>query len=237
MKLSAGTRAGFAEANPSADILGHDAAQKITLLSSLLFRKEIDLTSVQTEGIAHIQPQDLRISSALNYVLRPIVFSKKLPDGSILSGVRNTLLAKTHTLATIRDSLNAVLIQSKYAKNTLIVGEGAGSYPTASAILSDLIFLHKMQNLSIQNPFAESAPFTESSSFAESFLIYRVFLICKRFDSYKKTRDQQPCRTIFSKQSNAFLYAPHVQQQESTRPLRFQKKSEKNSGRKHTKSP
>ncbi|MBI3726503.1 homoserine dehydrogenase [bacterium] len=136
--LEEARRRGFAEADPSLDVDGHDAAQKLAILSELAFGVPIAPGSVKVEGIRQIEPEDVRAAKELGFVLKPIAFARDLGDALELR-VEPTLLPIDHTLAHVRFEDNAVLVKGDAAGELIFRGKGAGSLPTASAVLSDIV--------------------------------------------------------------------------------------------------
>lgn len=122
---------GFAEADPSLDVDGHDAAQKISILARLAFG--IDAAPSIVEGIRDLEPCDLRHDG---FVLRHVALASR--DGL---RVHPALVPKAHPLAAVRDEFNAVQVSAEASGDLLFAGRGAGSLPTASAVLSDILDL------------------------------------------------------------------------------------------------
>ena len=129
---------GFAEADPTFDIEGYDAAHKLSILSSMCFGHEIDFDNVKIQGIKAIELDDIRAASDYGYAIRLLGIAKKNKDGRISQVVRPSLLSKESDLAGIEWEKNAVSIKGNYFNELLLSGPGAGRYPTASAIMGDL---------------------------------------------------------------------------------------------------
>ena len=129
---------GFAEADPTFDIEGYDAAHKLSILSSMCFGHEIDFDHVKIQGIKAIELDDIRAASDYGYAIRLLGIAKKNKDGRISQVVRPSLLSKESDLAGIEWEKNAVSIKGNYFNELLLSGPGAGRYPTASAIMGDL---------------------------------------------------------------------------------------------------
>lgn len=135
---------GFAEANPSADVDGLDAARKMAILASLGFSMEVTLDDVTVEGISNITLEDLKFSKDLGYEMK-LVGLTDIVDGKIEVSVAPTLLPLEHPLANIHGVNNAVYVYSKAIGETMYYGPGAGSLPTGAAVVSDL--LHVIRNI------------------------------------------------------------------------------------------
>ncbi|HVP49569.1 MAG TPA: homoserine dehydrogenase [Bryobacteraceae bacterium] len=129
---------GFAEADPTLDIDGHDAAQKLKILAELAFHSRVDAHAVKTEGIRHITADDIQAARELGCVIKHIA-SAAVADDGITIEVRPVLLPASHQLAGVRDENNAVLVRGDAVGEMLFSGKGAGSLPSASAVLSDIV--------------------------------------------------------------------------------------------------
>ncbi|HYF00650.1 MAG TPA: homoserine dehydrogenase [Planctomycetota bacterium] len=131
-------RLGFAEADPSLDLDGRDAAQKLQLLSELAFDVILDQVQFPVEGIRHIEDEDLRTAKELGYVIKHLAIGKDLGETLDLR-VHPALLPNIHPLAHVRDEFNSVLLRGDAVDEMIFTGKGAGSLPTASAVLSDIL--------------------------------------------------------------------------------------------------
>jgi homoserine dehydrogenase len=136
--LAEAQRRGFAEADPSLDLDGRDAAQKLQILAELAFGAGLDLASFPVEGIRPIEEEDIRSAAELGYVLKHIVVGKDLGDSLDLRA-HPALLPVVHPLAHVRNEFNSVLLRGDAVDEMIFTGKGAGSLPTASAVLSDII--------------------------------------------------------------------------------------------------
>jgi homoserine dehydrogenase len=133
---------GFAEADPTLDVEGHDSAHKLKLIASLAFATDIDLEDVYVEGIAGITTEDARYASELGYVIKLLAIARRL-DGELDLRVHPTLIPRQFLLADVSYEYNAVYVEGDVAGTTLYYGKGAGRAPTTSAVLSDLIDVAK----------------------------------------------------------------------------------------------
>jgi len=129
---------GFAEADPSLDIDGHDAAQKLKILSELAFRGNIYPGSVQVRGIRGITAGDVAAAHQLGYAIKHVAIAE-MHEQTVSLRVHPTLLPQTHQLASVRDENNAVLIKADAVGEMLFYGKGAGALPSASAVLADIV--------------------------------------------------------------------------------------------------
>jgi homoserine dehydrogenase len=136
--LADAQRLGYAEADPTADVGGHDAASKAAILASLAFDTSVRSDDVHREGIESITARDIEIGSRLGYVVKLLGIAAD-NDGQLGVRVHPTFLPRTHALAAIRDSFNAIWVQADAAGELLFSGRGAGSLPTGSAVVGDII--------------------------------------------------------------------------------------------------
>ncbi|WP_404710772.1 homoserine dehydrogenase [Sphingomonas sp. MMS24-J13] len=129
---------GYAEADPSFDIDGIDAAHKLSLLSSLAFGAEIDFDGIAITGIRHVIAADIAEAAALGYRIRLVGLGEANAKG-LFQRVHPCLVPLDHPLAHVTGSLNAVVAEGNYVGRLLFQGRGAGEGPTASAVVADLI--------------------------------------------------------------------------------------------------
>jgi homoserine dehydrogenase len=129
---------GFAEADPTLDIDGHDAAQKLTILTELAFNTYVSTDAVQVEGIRDLAADDVQAARELGFVIRHVA-TAEFSEGTLSLGCAPVLLPLSHQLASIRDENNAVLVRGDAVGEMLFSGKGAGSLPSASAVLSDVV--------------------------------------------------------------------------------------------------
>jgi homoserine dehydrogenase len=138
---------GYAEADPSTDVKGIDAAHKLVLLSNLAFHSIFDINEVYAEGIDNVNIDDVRFATEMGYTLKLLAIAKRRPPGADpeeLPGglelrVHPTLIPATHPLANVRDVYNAVLVRGDATGEVMLYGRGAGMLPTASAVVSDIV--------------------------------------------------------------------------------------------------
>jgi homoserine dehydrogenase len=134
---------GYAEADPSFDIDGTDAAHKLTILSSIAFGVPIRFEAAYTEGISGLAAADIRYAEQLGYRIKLLGITKRTPAGIELR-VHPTLVPMQRLLASVEGAMNAVLVKGDAVGTTLYYGPGAGSEPTASAVVADLIDVTRM---------------------------------------------------------------------------------------------
>jgi homoserine dehydrogenase len=136
--LAEAQKAGYAEADPSADVDGFDARSKLAILSALAFGERIVPSDIYTEGIRRIAPVDFEYAHQLHQTIRVICAARQTPAGVILS-VRPSLIPQSTILASVRGAYNAVWVRGQYGADTFYYGRGAGSHPTGVAVVSDLM--------------------------------------------------------------------------------------------------
>lgn len=133
---------GYAEADPSADIEGKDAAAKIAILASMAFNSRVTLADVYAEGIAGITPNDIAFGRDLGYVIKLLAVAKDEPDG-ISVRVHPTMIPADHPLAAVKDENNAIFVSGDAVGELMFYGKGAGSLPAASAVVGDIISISR----------------------------------------------------------------------------------------------
>src|SRR5579864_4792024 len=136
--LAEAQRAGYAEADPSADIDGYDARSKLAILAALAFGERIVPSDIFTEGIRRVTPVDFEYAHQLHHTIRLVCAARQTPSGLILS-VRPSLIPQSTILASVRGSYNAVWVRGQYGEDTFYYGRGAGPLPTGVAVVSDLM--------------------------------------------------------------------------------------------------
>jgi len=136
--LSEAQDLGYAEADPTFDVEGIDAAHKLQILASLAFGRWFPYGSVATEGISKIEPKDIAYAAELGYRIKHLGIARQTDEGCELR-VHPTLVSDVESIAKVDGALNAVYINGDSAGGTLSVGAGAGSLPTASAVVADVI--------------------------------------------------------------------------------------------------
>lgn len=129
---------GYAEADPTADVGGLDAARKAVILSSIAFNSRVRLEDVSVEGITKITPDDIAYAADLGYVVKLLAVGKELADG-INVRVHPVFLPKTHPLASVNGVYNAIFVHGNAIGDAMFYGQGAGSLPTASAVVADIM--------------------------------------------------------------------------------------------------
>ncbi len=160
--LKEAQKLGYAEANPSADVEGYDAAYKLSILSSISFHTKIPFSKVYREGITDIDLIDISYGKRLGYALKLLAVGKN-SDNGIEVRVHPAFIKNSHPLANINDSYNAVYITGDSVEDVMLYGRGAGALPTGSAIVGDIIYCatHDNFNYSTFNNTEKADPSTK----------------------------------------------------------------------------
>jgi len=145
--LKLAQKLGYAEFDPTADVEGHDAADKILILSELAFGGKIERDSIITEGISKINLKDIEYANKLGFEIKLLALAERYPINSNDSlplniWVAPSLIPKSHPLATVEGVNNALLIEAAPLGEIMLYGPGAGSGPTAASVVSDILNLH-----------------------------------------------------------------------------------------------
>jgi homoserine dehydrogenase len=149
--LAEAQRLGFAEADPSADVDGHDVAYKLSILAALSFQRFVRPADIYREGIRSISPDDLALAKEFGYRLKLVGTARNTTpsnkNGALAVRVHPTLVPLGHPLAAVSGSNNCILVTGDAVGEIIMVGPGAGSLPTASAVVGDVINLESALKL------------------------------------------------------------------------------------------
>ena len=137
--LKEAQRLGYAEANPSADVDGVDAARKIAILAALASGKLVDPKKVSAEGIRNVTPADMEVARKLGYAIKLIGHYETKEEGKIVVSVAPRFVPNSSPLSAIDDVFNGILVRGNMLGDSLFYGKGAGKLPTASAVCADII--------------------------------------------------------------------------------------------------
>lgn len=131
---------GYAEADPTADVGGHDAAAKAAILASLAFHTRVTIDDVHVEGITAVTSADVRAARDMGFVIKLLAVAEQLQDDhGVVVRVHPAMVPRTHPLASVREAFNAVFIEAEAAGQIMFYGRGAGGAPTASAVVGDIV--------------------------------------------------------------------------------------------------
>lgn len=171
---------GYAESDPIADVGGLDAARKLAILSSIAFNTKVSLNDVYVEGITKITPDDIKYAKELGYVVKLLAIAKDNVDNGIEVRVHPAFISNKHPLSAVNDVFNAIYINGNAVGEAMFYGRGAGSLPTASAVVADVIdvarnIVHDMSGRILCTCFEDK----KIASIDESISSYYIRLLVK----------------------------------------------------------
>jgi homoserine dehydrogenase len=184
--LKEAQRLGYAEADPSFDIEGIDAAHKATIMSAIAFGVPVQFDKAHIEGITKLQPADIRYAEQLGYRIKLLGITKRRSEltpggaGGIELRVHPTLIPATRLIANVEGAMNAVVVHGDAVGTTLYYGKGAGSEPTASAVIADLVDItrlhtadpdHRVPYLAFQPGAMQDTPILPIEAVVTSFYL------------------------------------------------------------------
>jgi homoserine dehydrogenase len=137
--LEEATALGYAEADPTADVEGFDAAAKAAILASLAFHTRVTAADVHREGITEVTAADMASAREMGCTIKLLCIASRADDGGVSVRVHPAMIPRTHPLAGVGDAFNAVFVEAEAAGQLMFYGRGAGGAPTASAVLGDLV--------------------------------------------------------------------------------------------------
>ncbi|MDX1960165.1 MAG: homoserine dehydrogenase [Leptospiraceae bacterium] len=137
--LETAQKLGFAEKDPTFDVEGIDAAHKLTLLASLAFDSKIETVDVSVEGITKITKSEIQTAKQLGYRIKLLGVCKN-DNNQITARVAPTMIPLSHPIANIKNEMNAIYVETNFSGSLMFSGRGAGSLPTASAVVSDIVY-------------------------------------------------------------------------------------------------
>jgi homoserine dehydrogenase len=168
---------GYAEADPTADVEGYDAAAKASILAGLAFHTRVTLADVYREGITHVSPGDVATAQAMGHVVKLLAICERSADGRGVSvRVHPAMIPLTHPLAGVREAYNAVFVESEAAGQLMFYGRGAGGSPTASAVLGDLVAVGRNRLSGGRGPRESAYADLEVRPLGEAFTRYYIGL-------------------------------------------------------------
>lgn len=172
--LSTAQKLGYAEKDPTADVEGHDACRKICILSSLVFGKHVYPEWVHCEGISSITAEDAQYAESWGGAVKLIGSVKRTADGKILPIVRPAFVCGANQLSSVNDVFNGIMVYGDAIDQVMFYGRGAGKFPTASAIVADLIDAAKMKGTSISQVWEDSKDNSFIADYKEDVLPFYV---------------------------------------------------------------
>jgi homoserine dehydrogenase len=172
--LADAQRLGYAEADPAADVEGHDAADKIAILAGLAYGGPVERAAIATEGIDRLQARDVAYAAQLGYVVKLLAVAQREGEGEPLPldvRVHPTLLPKHHPLAGVHGVNNAILVEGDPVGRVMFYGPGAGAGPTASAVVADILNIAGIRRATGSQAGAPLDPLLAASSWRRCVLV------------------------------------------------------------------
>jgi homoserine dehydrogenase len=166
---------GYAEADPTADVAGYDAAAKAAILASLAFHTRVSTADVYRQGITAVTAADIAGARVLGCVVKLLAICERTGDG-ISVRVHPAMISREHPLASVRGAYNAVFVEAESAGRLMFYGAGAGGGPTASAVLGDLVVVARNRVAGIRGPDAPSYAELPVLPMSEAMTRYHVAL-------------------------------------------------------------
>lgn len=176
--LAEAQKLGYAEADPTADVEGLDAARKLAILSSIAFNRRIFFEDVSVEGITKIDATDIAFGKEFGYTIKLLGIAKETKKGLSLN-VHPSFISSNHPLASVRGSYNALYVKGNGIDDAMFYGRGAGSLPTGSSVVSDIMEIAKnihTNNLGQLKPFYYSEKNLYASGKIESSYYIRILV-------------------------------------------------------------
>ena len=171
---------GYAEADPTSDVEGLDAARKMTILATIGFRMHVELSDVEVQGISKVTKEDIACAKKLGYELKLIGIADR-QDDRISVSVQPTMVKRDHPLASVSGVFNAVFVRGEAVGETMFYGAGAGELPTATSVVADLVAVAKNLKLGV-NGKQSAAVFKEKILKSEAEVAYKNFLLLRVMD-------------------------------------------------------
>lgn len=228
---------GFAEADPTMDVSGLDAAYKLVILANSFFKIEIDLKDVYYEGIENISLSDIQSAERLGYTIKLLALGSKKTNGNYIFKVHPTLLPNQHLLAQINNEFNALFVTGNAMGEALQYGKGAGPLPTASAIISDVVDISVSDYVcSLRNteaPAALTKPMNINKSYSQFFIRLEVKdevgvleTLSKLLRKYKISISKMQQQTLSNELAEIIIITHLIQENEMQKSIKeFKKES------------
>ncbi|ARU63354.1 hypothetical protein CBW65_21970 [Tumebacillus avium] len=166
--LAEAQQLGYAEADPTSDVEGYDAAYKLAILTNLAYDACVDVEGIDRQGISAVTGPDLLLAERMGYAVKLIGHAQD-QDGAVQLSVRPRLLPAAHPLSRVNDVFNAVTLRADVVGDLTLIGRGAGEFPTASAVIEDLTALltqgEKIRRPNWERPLAAAAEAQQAGSY------------------------------------------------------------------------
>ncbi|RTE08247.1 homoserine dehydrogenase [Paenibacillus whitsoniae] len=169
---------GYAEADPTSDVEGLDAARKMTILSTLGFHANVALSDVEVKGISKVSKEDIQYGKKLGYEVKLLGIAEN-HDGHISVSVQPTMVKNSHPLASVNGVFNAVYVTGEAVGETMFYGAGAGELPTATSVVADLVAVVRNSKLgvngrTVQAPYKEKKLKSDEQIASKNFILLHV---------------------------------------------------------------
>ncbi|MED4602376.1 homoserine dehydrogenase [Paenibacillus validus] len=169
---------GYAESDPTSDVEGFDAARKMTILATLGFRANVELSDVSVKGISKVSKEDIAYGKRLGYEVKLLGIAER-QDEHISISVQPTMVKHSHPLASVNGVFNAVYVYGEAVGETMFYGPGAGEMPTATSVVADLVAVVRNLNLGINGrrgfvPYKEKKLKTDEQIASKNFILLHV---------------------------------------------------------------
>lgn len=171
---------GYAEADPTSDVEGLDAARKMAILGTLGFRTNVELKDVQVRGISNVTKEDIQYAKRLGYEMKLLGIADRQDDEFSIS-VQPTMVKKTHPIAAVNGVFNAVYVFGEAVGETMFYGAGAGEMPTATSVVADLVAVVKNLKLGV-NGLKAIVPYKTKKLKSDDQIMYKNFLLLQVAD-------------------------------------------------------
>ncbi|MEF2968033.1 homoserine dehydrogenase [Paenibacillus sp. M1] len=171
---------GYAEADPTSDVEGLDAARKMAILGTLGFRTNVELQDVEVRGISSVTKEDIQFAKRLGYEMKLLGIADRQDDEFSIS-VQPTLVKKTHPIAAVNGVYNAVYVYGEAVGETMFYGAGAGEMPTATSVVADLVEVVKNMKLGV-NGLKAIVPYKQKKLKSDEQIAYKNFLLLQVAD-------------------------------------------------------
>ncbi|CAH8769366.1 homoserine dehydrogenase [Paenibacillus dendritiformis] len=166
---------GYAEADPTSDVEGLDAARKMAILATLGFHADVSLEDVEVRGISRIKKEDIAFAKKLGYEMKLLGIAER-QDDQISVVVQPTMVSTAHPLASVNGVFNAVYVYGEAVGETMFYGPGAGEMPTATSIVADLVAVIKNMKLGVNGQRALT-PYKEKKLKSDEQIAYKNFIL------------------------------------------------------------
>lgn len=171
---------GYAEADPTSDVEGLDAARKMAILGTLGFRTNVELKDVQVRGISTVSKEDIQYAKRLGYEMKLLGIADRQDDEFSIS-VQPTMVKKTHPIAAVNGVFNAVYVYGEAVGETMFYGAGAGEMPTATSVVADLVAVVKNLKLGV-NGLKAIVPYKPKKLKSDDQIMFKNFLLLQVAD-------------------------------------------------------